>query len=100
MSASLYSYGQSRPPKTPRRRLLWACAVLLFSAGLLPFAIWGVVEQALAGEVMGTISMSFLSLLLLLGIGASIYAFIDIARGRRVARRGPRSDGTGTGTAD
>lgn len=82
MPWALFAYGRSKPPRTQLRRVLWACAVLVFCAALTPFVILGVVESWSGGEPLGAIMMLFLTALLLFGVGAAIYAFIDVARTR------------------
>lgn len=90
---ALFAYGQSKPPRTRWRRILWTCAVFVFCAALAPFVIMGVVEYWSGGEPLAAVMMLFLAGLLLFGVGAAIYAFIDLARTRPAhtdARRPPR----------
>ena len=84
MPWALFPYGRSKPPRTRLRRVLWACAVFVFCAALAPFVLVGVVETWRSGEPLGAIMMLFLTGLLLFGVGAAIYAFIDVARTRHL----------------
>lgn len=79
---ALFAYGQSKPPRTRLRRMLWACAVFVFCAALAPFVILGAVEYWSGGEPLPAIMMLFLAGFLLFGVGAATYAFIDLARTR------------------
>jgi hypothetical protein len=82
-SWALFAYGRSKPPRTRRRRVLWACVVLGFCAGLAPFVLVGVVEQWVGGHGIGVLLMVLIAALLLFGVGAAIYAFIDVARTKK-----------------
>lgn len=79
---ALFAYGQSKPPQTRRRRILWTCAVFVVCAALAPFVIVGVVEYWSGGEPLAAVMMLFLAGLLLFGVGAATCAFIDLARTR------------------
>jgi len=85
--AALYSYGLSKPPKTPLRRLLWAIAVFVLCAAILPFVIVGIVQAWARGGPGEAIGLIIVLLPLLIGVAASLYAFVDIARARWRAAR-------------
>lgn len=77
---ALFAYGQSKPPQTRWRRILWTCAVFVVCAALASFVIVGVVEYWSGGEPLAAVMMFFLAGILLFGVGAATYAFIDLAR--------------------
>lgn len=79
---ALFAYGQSKPPRTRLRRMLWGCALFVLCAALAPFVIVGVVEYWVGGQPFAAIVMLLFAGLLLLGVGAAISAFIDLARTR------------------
>lgn len=83
MPWALFAYGRSKPPKAPLRRVLWACAVLLFCGALLPLVVVGVVEQWASGEILGGLTMTWLAGLLAFGAGAAVYALVRMVRERR-----------------
>jgi hypothetical protein len=81
----LFNLAQDHPPKTPLRRFLWACAVFLFCAGVLPFLILGGIQQWATLDLPSALFTTFLAAALLFGLGAAISAFVDLARSRRGA---------------
>ena len=83
MPWALFAYGRSKPPKTPLRRALWACALLLFCGALLPFVVAGVVEQWASGQILGGLLMAWLAALLAFGAGAAVYTLVRTVCERR-----------------
>lgn len=91
MPWALFAYGRSKPPKTRFRRFLWACAVFLFCAALLPFLVVGGVRQWIEGTMPDAVFTTLLAVGIAAGAGVAIHAFIDIGRERAAERRAAAS---------
>lgn len=93
MPWALFSYAQSKPPKTSLRRALWAIAVLLFCGTLLAFLAVGAVQQWLAGDMPDAVVTTLFALAMAAGVGVAVYGLIDIRRGR--SSRGDSTSASG-----
>ncbi len=91
MPWALFSYGRSKPPKTPFRRALWGVAVLLFCGALLPFFVIGAVQQWTAWEMPDAVFSTLFAVAMAAGVGVAVYGLIDIRRARRASRTAPNS---------
>ena len=78
----LLNEGRKRPPRTPRRRRLWAWIVLVVSLALAPFLIAGVVERWALGDLLGGVAMTFASGLAVLGVVVALRALFASFRGK------------------
>lgn len=83
MSWTLFQEGKRRPPKNQGRALAWAIVVFVLCVGLLPFIVWGVVEDFAQGEPAAAVVFIAVAALLVWGIVAAVTAMVRVARARR-----------------
>ncbi len=76
---ALKELGRRNPPRTDRRRAVWAMTVLAFCAALAPFMVVAAVEQWMSGNPPGAAATTFMTLSLAVGVVAAAVVLVRMA---------------------